>query len=133
MCIDTWCRWYYDLDGSEKGLSFRDGRGDRVVLRHPCYSVLVTLSIVLNVAVRYSIFRKFELEHTFLIHAKGKCKMSAVNRLIKLLRETPNTYTDYLKRAIIETILGASDEKLLNYIHTMLNAAITAEKQQADS
>ena len=64
---------------------------------------------------------------------KESAKMSAVNRLIKLLRETPNTYTDYLKGAIIKTILGVSDEKLLNYIHTMLAAAITAEKQQADS
>lgn len=59
--------------------------------------------------------------------------MSAVDQLIKLLHETPNTYTDYLKGAIIKTVLDASDEKLLNYIYTMLMAAITAEKKQADS
>ena len=59
--------------------------------------------------------------------------MSAVDQLIKLLHETPNTYTDYLKGAIIETVLDTSDEKLLNYIYTMLMAAITAGKQQADS
>lgn len=59
--------------------------------------------------------------------------MSAVDRLIKLLHETPNTYTDYLKGAIIKTVLDTSDEKLLNYIHTMLMAAIVAEKQQPNS
>lgn len=59
--------------------------------------------------------------------------MSAIDQLITLLKGTPNTYADYLKGAIIKTILDTSDEKLLNYIHTMLVAAITAEKQQADS
>lgn len=59
--------------------------------------------------------------------------MSAVDQVMKLLKGTPKTYADYLKVTIVKTILGVSDEKLLNYIHTMLAAAITAEKQQADS
>lgn len=59
--------------------------------------------------------------------------MSAVDQLIKLLHETPNTYTDYLKGVIIETVLDTSDEKLINYIYTMLMSAVTAGKQQADS
>ena len=58
--------------------------------------------------------------------------MSAVDQLIKLLHETPNTYTDYLKGAIIETVLDTSDEKLLNYIYTMLMSAVTAGKRQED-
>lgn len=59
--------------------------------------------------------------------------MSAVDQMITLLKGTPNTYADYLKGAIIKTVLDASDEKLLNYIHTMLMAAIVAEKQQPNS
>ncbi len=59
--------------------------------------------------------------------------MSAIDQLITLLKGTPNTYADYLKGAIIKTVLDASDEKLLNYIYTMLMSAVTAEKQQADS
>lgn len=58
--------------------------------------------------------------------------MSVIDKIIALLQETPNTYTEYLKKAIIETIMDTSDEKLLNYIHTMLNAAVTAETQTED-
>ncbi len=58
--------------------------------------------------------------------------MSAIDKLIALLQETSPTYADYLKRAIIETVLDTSDEKLLKYIHTMLMAAITAETQKAE-
>lgn len=58
--------------------------------------------------------------------------MSAVDQLIALLQETSSTYADYLKRAIIETVLDTNDEKLLNYIHTMLMAAVTAETQTED-
>lgn len=59
--------------------------------------------------------------------------MSAIDKLIALLQETSTTYADYLKRTIIETVLDTHDEKLLNYIHTMLMAAVTAETQKADS
>ncbi len=59
--------------------------------------------------------------------------MSAIDKLIALLQETSPTYADYLKRAIIETVLDTSDEKLLNYIYTMLMAAVAAEAQKSDS
>lgn len=58
--------------------------------------------------------------------------MTNVEKLSKLLNGTHETYGDYLKGSIVKTILEVSDEKLLNYIHTMLFAAISAEKQQAD-
>lgn len=58
--------------------------------------------------------------------------MSAVDKLITLLKGTQITYSDYLKVAIIETVLDASDEKLLSYIHTMLMSAITVGKRQED-
>ena len=58
--------------------------------------------------------------------------MSAIDQLITLLQGSSATYADYLKRAIIETVLDISDEKLLNYIHTMLMAAVTAETQTED-
>lgn len=58
--------------------------------------------------------------------------MSAVDQLITLLKETPNTCTDYLKKAIIETVLDTSDEKLLSYIHTILMSAIIVGKRQED-
>lgn len=58
--------------------------------------------------------------------------MSVIDKIIALLQETPNTYAEYLKRAIVETIADVSDEKLLKYIHTMLNAAVTAETQTED-
>lgn len=56
--------------------------------------------------------------------------MSAVDKLIALLQDTSTTYTDYLKRAIVETVLDTNDERLLNYIYTTLMAAVTAETQQ---
>ena len=43
------------------------------------------------------------------------------------------TYSDFLKNAIIETILTTTDEKILQYIYTMLMAASPAETLQADS
>lgn len=58
--------------------------------------------------------------------------MSAVDQLIALLQETSTTYADYLKRAIIETVLDIQDEKLLNYIHSMLMATVAAETHQED-
>lgn len=42
-------------------------------------------------------------------------------------------YSDFLKNAIIETISMTTDEKLLQYIYTMLMAASSAETLQADS
>lgn len=44
--------------------------------------------------------------------------------------ENEPTYVDYLKRAITETISGITDEKKLNYIHTMVMNAVIAETQQ---
>lgn len=58
--------------------------------------------------------------------------MSVIDKIIALLQETPNTYAEYLKKVIIEAIADTSDEKLLNYIHTMLNAAVTAETRTED-
>lgn len=58
--------------------------------------------------------------------------MSAVDQLIALLQENSSTYADYLKRAIIETVLDTNDEKLLNYIHTVLMTAVTAGTQTKD-
>lgn len=43
------------------------------------------------------------------------------------------TYTDFLKSTIIETIEKTADEKLLQYIYTMLMSATLAETLQADS
>lgn len=58
--------------------------------------------------------------------------MSVIDKLIALLQETPDTYADYLKGAIIKTIANTSDEKTLIYIHTMLMAAVTSEKKTVD-
>lgn len=58
--------------------------------------------------------------------------MSAIDQLIALLQGTSTTCADYLKRAIVETVLDITDEKLLNYIHAMLMAAVTAETQTED-
>ncbi len=43
------------------------------------------------------------------------------------------TYSTFLKNAIIETINMTKDEKLLQYIYTMLMSATPAETLQADS
>lgn len=59
--------------------------------------------------------------------------MTIDEKLSKLINETPNTYADYLKGTIIKTILDVSDENLLVYTHTMLMAAIAAEKQKSKS
>lgn len=59
--------------------------------------------------------------------------MNNVEKLSKLLTETPKTYVDYLKCTIIETVFSTSDENMLTYIHTMLSAAVTAEKRKAKS
>jgi len=56
--------------------------------------------------------------------------MSAVDKLIALLQDTSTTYADYLKRAIVETVLDTNDERLLNYIYTTLMTSVTAETQQ---
>lgn len=58
--------------------------------------------------------------------------MSAVDKLVALLQENTSTYADYLKRAIIDTVLDIHDEKLLNYIHTVTMTAVTAEMQKED-
>lgn len=43
------------------------------------------------------------------------------------------TYTDYLKNSIIEAVSNIKDEKLLQYIYTMLMNAIPGETLQEDS
>lgn len=43
------------------------------------------------------------------------------------------TYSTFLKNAIIETVVNTTDEKLLQYIYTMLMSATPAETLQADS
>lgn len=58
--------------------------------------------------------------------------MSAIDKLVALLQENSSTYADYLKKAIIETVLDINDEKTLNYIHTILMTAVTAETPKAD-
>jgi len=58
--------------------------------------------------------------------------VSAIDQLIALLQGTSTTCADYLKRAIVETVLDITDEKLLNYIHAMLMATVTAETQTED-
>lgn len=58
--------------------------------------------------------------------------MIAIDQLITLLQGTSTTYADYLKRVIITTVLDTGDEKLLNYIYTMLMSALTAETQKED-
>lgn len=47
-------------------------------------------------------------------------------------KESPLTYADYLKGAIIETVSNLHDEMTLRYIHTMLMNAVTAEMQKAN-
>ena len=59
--------------------------------------------------------------------------MSAVDKLISILQDVPTTYTDYLKRAIIETTMETSDEKLLTCIYTLLMEDVNQDKQQAVS
>jgi hypothetical protein len=59
--------------------------------------------------------------------------MSAIDQLIALLQGTPATYADYLKRTIITTVLDTTDEKLLNYIYTLLMNEVNLEKQPAES
>lgn len=59
--------------------------------------------------------------------------MSAIDQLIALLQGTSATYADYLKRVIVETALDISDEKLLNYIYTLLMTAKSRETQEEAS
>lgn len=42
------------------------------------------------------------------------------------------THADYLKGAIIETVSDLTDEKVLNYIYTMLMGAVTVETKPTD-
>lgn len=48
------------------------------------------------------------------------------------VQQPQTTYADYLKGAIVETVSGLSDEKVLNYIYTMLMGAVTSETMPAD-
>lgn len=43
------------------------------------------------------------------------------------------TYADYMRTTIIETVSETTDEDLLSYIYTTLMAALTSEKQEEDS
>lgn len=56
--------------------------------------------------------------------------MSAIDQLLALLQGTPATYADYLKRTIITTVLDIPDEKLLNYIYTLLMTTKSQETQE---
>ena len=58
--------------------------------------------------------------------------MTALAESIPNSPEVPSEYVDYLKGAIIEKVSGLHDVKTLNYIHTMLMTAVTAETQTAD-
>lgn len=58
--------------------------------------------------------------------------MSAVDQQGRVFQPNQQTYAEYIRSAIIETIRDVSDENLLNYIHTMLMSALTAEMQPAD-
>lgn len=42
-------------------------------------------------------------------------------------------YPEFLKNAIIEAITKTTDEKILQYIYTLLMAAMVEEKRQANS
>lgn len=57
--------------------------------------------------------------------------MTALAQNIPISTEVPVEYIDYLKGAIIETVSDLHDVKTLQYIHTMLMGAITAETQKA--
>lgn len=59
--------------------------------------------------------------------------MSAIDQLITLLQGRSTTYADYLKRVIITTVLDTGDEKLLNYIYTLLMTAKSQETQEEAS
>lgn len=43
------------------------------------------------------------------------------------------SYSDYMKQAIIDTIAELQDDKILQYIYTMVMSAIPAETLQEDS
>ena len=58
--------------------------------------------------------------------------MAAVAEGIPNSPEVPMEYINYLKGAIIEKVSDLHDVKTLNYIHTMIMAAVTAETQTAD-
>lgn len=42
------------------------------------------------------------------------------------------THADYTRNAIIETVEDITNESVLNYIYTMIMAALVAEKHQED-
>lgn len=58
--------------------------------------------------------------------------MNEVDHQALPIQSEQQTYAEYIRSAIIETILDVSDESLLNYIHTMLMSAVTGEMQPAD-
>lgn len=58
--------------------------------------------------------------------------MTAQANMTETPKESPLTYADYIKGAIIEAVSELHDVKTLNYIHTMLMAAVTAETQIAN-
>lgn len=55
--------------------------------------------------------------------------MTALAENIPNSPEVPREYIEYLKGAIIEVVSDLNDVKALNYIHTMIMAAVTAETQ----
>lgn len=57
--------------------------------------------------------------------------MTALAEGIPNSPEVPMEYISYLKGAIIEKVSDLNDVKTLNYIHTMLMTAVTAETQTA--
>lgn len=58
--------------------------------------------------------------------------MTALAEGIPNSPEVPTEYINYLKGAIIEKVSDLNDVKVLNYIHTMVMAAVTAETQTAN-
>lgn len=58
--------------------------------------------------------------------------MTALAESIPNSPEVPTEYIEYLKGAIIEKISSMHDVKTLNYIHTMLMTAVTAETLTVD-
>ena len=43
------------------------------------------------------------------------------------------TYADYMKTTIIDTVSATTDEGLISYIYNTLMTALTSEKQEEDS
>ena len=65
--------------------------------------------LLLAVTIRYSIFRKFELEHTFRSHERKVQEMSAVDKLISYIKSITPEQADKIIRQMPRLIASAEE------------------------